>query len=276
MLTAVQADEVPHLVAVDAQALRASPWADRVRTCIRVQSGQELDEMRDGVGFDPLEDVDRFVVTDDVFVMEGRFGGADWLALPEEMTRVLGPDGIAIYQGRRGEEGENLAVLSDGLIVVGRKRAALDEALDRLAGRRPLGPAIPMPNAMGPVIASIKASTLVEGLPVPWGAREVASAALDAADLRATLTLSVGEDVDVSASIFGEPGTNLAPVTAALSGVLALLQDGADDAPEGRRPERALFRALTLENRGGALQAKMPVSHEVLDAFFQQCERHDL
>ncbi len=282
-LTALRGPDTTRFVMVDVRALKAAPFAPDLRACLENEEEGGLSQLR-GAGLDPLEQIDRVGGTDDVITLEGDFAAFDPSLLREKFVPEERPGGVTIYHDPRrdpdSDRGERFARVGDNLIVVGRTRTHLEAALDRLAGRAQPGPPPVFQREGGAVQASIKASDLLDGAPVPYAARRLAEEALDALDLRAALRVQVGEGVDVRATIYGAAGTDFGPAAEALGAVLEAMQQGSEHGPHGRDdvrvPEgefdpRVLFDQLTIEGAENALDIRLPVSGAVVQALLKPC-----
>ncbi len=282
-LTALRGPDTTRFVMVDVRALKAAPFAPDLRACLEGEEERDLEKLR-AAGLDPFEQIDRVGGTDDVITMEGDFAGFDPALLPEAFVAEARPGGVTVYRHPRhdadSDRGERFARVGDGLLVVGRTPSHLEAALDRLAGRAELGPPPVFQREGGAVQASVKASDLLDGVPVPYAARRLAEEALDALDLRAALRVQVGEGVDVRATLYGAAGTDFGPAADALGAVLEAMQQGSEHGPRGRDdvrvPEgefdpRVLFEQLTVEGADNAIDIRLPVSGAVVQALLKPC-----
>lgn len=282
-LTALRGPDTTRFVMVDVRALKAAAFAPAVRACLEGEEGRDLAKLR-AAGLDPLEQIDRVGGTDDVITLEGDFAGFDPTLLREKFVPEERPGGVTLYHDPRhgpdSDRGERFARVGADLIVVGRTRTHLEAALDRLAGRAEPGPPPVFQREGGAVQASIKASDLLDGAPVPYAVRRLAEEAFDALDLRAALRVQVGEGVDLRATIYGAAGTDFGPAADALGAVLEAMQQGSEHGPRGRGdvlvPDdefdpRALFDKLTIEGADNALDIRLPVGPATIDALLKPC-----
>ncbi|MCB9535690.1 MAG: hypothetical protein H6704_05430 [Myxococcales bacterium] len=282
-LTALRGPDTTRFVMVDVRALKAAPFAPDLRACIEGEEKGDLDHLR-AAGLDPLEQIDRVGGTDDVITLEGDFAGFDPTLLRERFVAEARPGGVTVYRNPRhdpdSDRGERFARVGDDLIVVGRTPSHLDAALDRLAGRAELGPPPVFQREGGAVQASVKASDLLDGVPVPYAARRLAEEALDALDLRAALRVQVGEGVDVRATLYGAAGTDFGPAADALGAVLEAMQQGPEHGPRGRGDAldaehdfdpRRLFDQLSIQGAHNAIDIRLPVSGAVVQQLLRPC-----
>jgi len=134
-------------VVIEANALRYSPIGELLLDCLMRDGGKRMEELRRISGVDPLQDLDRMVITDDGFILSGNFGKARFTELlKERVSSDYGPNG-RVYEGgdvvitrpdgttARGNTTEAVGVWNDQLLVVGKSPDSVKETLDRVEGR---------------------------------------------------------------------------------------------------------------------------------------------
>ncbi|HEX8698868.1 MAG TPA: hypothetical protein VF815_08525, partial [Myxococcaceae bacterium] len=134
-------------VVIEANALRHSPIGELLLECLLRDGGKRMDEFRRISGVDPLQDLDRMVITDDGFMLSGNFGKARFAdLLKERVSSDYGPSGRVYEPGDvvitrpdgttdRGRTDTAVGTWNDQLLVVGKSPDSVKETLDRLEGR---------------------------------------------------------------------------------------------------------------------------------------------
>jgi hypothetical protein len=133
-------------VVIEANALRHSPIGELLLDCLMRDGGKRMDEFRRISGVDPLQDLDRLVITDKGLVLSGNFGKARFKELFQERTAsdygpgakvyepgsvvVTGPDGST----RKGRDDGVVGTWNDQLLVVGDTPESVKEVLDQVHG----------------------------------------------------------------------------------------------------------------------------------------------
>ncbi|MCP3100336.1 hypothetical protein LZ198_15820 [Myxococcus sp. K15C18031901] len=134
-------------VVIEANALRHSPIGALLLDCLMRDGGKQLDEFRKASGVDPLQDLDRLVVTDEGMMLSGNFENAKFKELLGERTsfdygesaRVYEPGDTTVPQKdgttvrRRG--GGSIGTWNNQLLVVGESPDEVKAAIDRVEGR---------------------------------------------------------------------------------------------------------------------------------------------
>ena len=141
VLAALPSEVKKGVVVVEANAIRHSPVGELLLDCLASRDGgRGLAKMREDLGFDPLEAVDRIAIADDALVVSGHFGDGKWKDLLGTEGRVFGKLGTIFDAPRSGGANEDgpptkLAVWRDEIVVVADSDAQAELVLDRLEGR---------------------------------------------------------------------------------------------------------------------------------------------
>ncbi|MCE9670340.1 hypothetical protein LY474_21300 [Myxococcus stipitatus] len=135
-------------VVIEANALRHSPIGELLLACLMRDGGKQLEEIRKASGVDPLQDLDRLVVTDEGLMLSGNFAGARFQELLGERVSFDYGQGARIYEPgetnlpqqdgsnvRRRGPGGALGTWNNQLLVVGKTPDEVKAAIDRLEGR---------------------------------------------------------------------------------------------------------------------------------------------
>lgn len=200
---------------IEANALRHSRLGELLIGCLEGRR-TALDEVRERLGVDLLEDLDRVAFAGDVTLLSGRFGKARW----EEVFSGLESTGYgsdAVIWG--GEGHEAFGVWRGEMVLVGRDAATVEAAVDRLEGRAPLGAqALDDGEAYGEVYGVFRGEDLTrlaggEGSEL---ARQLAEAAE-----RVSIHVDAMNDVSLVAQVDGADDEGLDALARSLSGALS-------------------------------------------------------
>jgi hypothetical protein len=133
-------------VVIEANALRYSPIGELLLDCLMRDGGKRMDEFRRVSGVDPLQDLDRVVITDKGLVLSGNFSNARFKELFQERTASDYGPGAKVYEPgsvvvatedgstRRGRDDGVVGTWNDQLLVVGDTPESVKEVLDQVHG----------------------------------------------------------------------------------------------------------------------------------------------
>jgi hypothetical protein len=197
--------------------------------------------------------------------MEGRFAGIPWEKLREGLV-VERRGATTIY---RGESGDQIAALGDGLLVVGRDAEALEGALARIEGRVPSEPVEPGP---GDVWGRGKASDLLEPLTLPYEVRAPLASMLDVAELTMGYEVHVGDDEVRVALRIDAPGDERSLVTDALAAALSTLRGRAAEAADSAAMAK-LLEGIRVETTAGGVGLDLDIGAEAIAEVLGPCAR---
>ena len=128
-------------VFVEVNAIRHSPIVEKILRCRSSEALTGMAEMKHELGIDPLEDLDRIALSDQVFAVSGQF---DDIKLPAELgvpTRIA--DGADLYRvdepGPGGPDAglvaHYLALVDQSLVIMGDDEQQVRAAIERAQGR---------------------------------------------------------------------------------------------------------------------------------------------
>lgn len=202
---------------LEARVLRDSPIGRKLLACLSPQHLAGLADIKNHIGFDPIERVERIGVTssaadsEPVLVLNGDFRGVD-LSFPGPDAPVFEAYGKRTRLARTDQQ---LAALWDeSTFVIGNVEPAL-AVIRRLEGEDPPLEPFPADEAYGEVYGSISGAALREL--VPWEYRERVR---DAAE-RVLLHVDATDDLLLVADVRGQP-SQVRDLGTALGGALAL------------------------------------------------------
>ncbi len=149
---------------VEVNAIRHSPIAEKIFACEMARKGDganSLDTLKEALGVDVTEDVDRVGFDKDVLAVSGFFQN---LKLPPEVG-----EGVAYGDGGRvftvkDEGGKNMVVgkVGDELLVTGFDEAQVKAAIDRAEGRAIADSALPQELVGGEVYGMVGKAFLTD------------------------------------------------------------------------------------------------------------------
>lgn len=150
---------------IEVNAIRHSPLVDKILTCERSRKGDAasgLDTLREELGIDVTEDVDRVAFDKDVLAVSGFFKD---LKLPEELGagEAFGDEGRLFKV--KDESGKDIVIgkVGEELIVTGFSEAEVKGAIDRAEGRA--APAAPFPaNVAGGEVYGLVGAAFLQDL----------------------------------------------------------------------------------------------------------------
>ena len=231
-------------IVIEANALRYSPVGELLLECLKNRDGgRRLERLKKLSGINPVEDVDRLALGDDVVIVSGQFAKARWGQLfPGMLPSPYGEHGTIFKADpnapqvpgapRRGPD--EIAAWKEQLLVMG-KAGKVEATLDRLEGRVEPGKqllteqetygeiyGVLSPDAVGQLLGEEQQEL----------ARRFSSAAQ-----RVELHVDATSDVAMTAEIKGEDGQQVQDLGKSLGAALSLgrlkmQSDGQKDAAE--------------------------------------------
>jgi hypothetical protein len=224
------------VVFVEVNALRHTRLVEELLMCRGEEASAGLEQLRDKMGIDPLEDVDRLALQDGVMAMSGFF---DELVVPEELgaPRAYG-EGGELYTlpppSDDEEPAQYLARVGNDLLLVGTDETALKGAIDRAEGRAPAASGLSPEFTQGELYGSLGTAALGSLLDGGRGEALPVAALLgrlvEGATVRAYVDDAVSLSFDLD-TVGGEEGEDLAK---AIGGAIAGARQAAlrEDNPE--------------------------------------------
>lgn len=253
-------------VFIEVNAIRHSELVQELLRCREAQASETLAFMRDELGVDPLEDVDRAAVHEDLIAVSGFF---EELKLPPEATPggAYGDDAelFTLPNEDNPDNTMHLAKLGDGLLVLGEDPSQVRAAVDRAEGRGP--PIEPLPPHMvrGSEVYGRFGGDLVGELLGGAAGRSDNPMLARAAEIITAGTVRVLVDDHLSLSLdlettSPEEGEDLSKTVA---GLMSMARQQAE--AQGRDDVAALFKqARVLPGEGGAFGVDFAVPGDTL------------
>jgi len=219
-------------VVIEANALRYSPIGELLLDCLMRDGGKNLEEFRKQSGVDPLQDLDRLVITDKGVVLSGNFGNARFKEMFQERTASDYGPGARVYEPgnvivslpdggtRRGRDNGTVGLWNDQLLVVGDTPESVKEVLDQVhGGGSSEPPIISEGSTYGEMYGVLSVEQLARMIPPDQG--ELAQKLKDVADT-VELHMDARSDVAMVAQIRGSDASKVTDLGKSLGGALSL------------------------------------------------------
>lgn len=261
---------------VEVNAIRHSELVERLLACRKDDASQGMRQMKEQLGIDPLEDVDRMALHKDLFAVSGYF---DDLKLPPGAgePEAYG-DGAQLYRMPSPDDPEGvtyLAKVGGGLLVLGENEDAVKAAIDRAEGRASASAPPPLELSKGSeVYGQFGPQLLGELLGGPL-AGDPLLARVSEIVTDGTVRMLVDDAVSMSLDFETSDGAAGQDLAKAIGGAIAGLRTQA--AREGRDDLAALLdRARVLPQEDGKFGIDLAVPGElVLQAMGCPVDRAD-
>ena len=232
----------------EVNAIRHSDLVEKMMKCREDEANGQLAMMKEELGIDPSEDVDRIGFDDEVMAATGFFEN---LKLPAELGEgeAYG-DGARVWKLPAGENGEGpgyAARVGNDLMLVGEDEAAVRAAVDRAEGRgeptKPIDEALAKSEIYGPLSKELIAGFLRNE------SDPLAQQLLDSV-AGGTLRMNIDEHVKVSLDLEAKDAATGEDLAKAVGGAFAMMRKQAADSGD---PELAwlLEQARVLPQEGG-------------------------
>nr|WP_281404527.1 hypothetical protein [Pyxidicoccus fallax] len=267
-------------VVIEANALRHSPIGELLLDCLMRDGGKELNEFRTKSGVDPLQDLDRLVITDEGLMLSGDFSKAKFQDLmgdavsmdygegarvyePGEMT-VAGPDGGTVTRRRNAAVG----VWNNQLLMLGRTPDGVKEAIDRVEGRGPdEPPLIPEGSTYGEMYGVLSVDHLARLLPPEQA--EMAQRLREVAQ-NVELHVDASSDVALVAEVRGEDKAKVTDLGKSLGAALSLARMRAQ--AEGEKEMAQLLDFARVQPDGESFKLEMAVPLDAIKERLAFCK----
>lgn len=244
------------VVVVEWNAIRHSPLAEALLACRARESAARIEAIRDALGVDIGEDIDRIALSERTVAVSGYFQD---LRVPAEFgTPTNYGDEGRLYE-LPGEQGF-VAQVGDGLLVLGDARSDVEAAIDRVEGREKAGAFDSDDVTQNDVFGVLQASfftELLSDVQEPRLRQVLEQLARGTLRVRVDDTLAISLDVDVQDA---EVGEDLARV---VGGMLAAARHEAAAAGEDEAAW-LLEQARVLRGGGGGFGVDVALPGDVL------------
>lgn len=264
---------------IEANAIRHSPIGEMLLECMMRQGGKDLERFKQDTGVDPLEDLDRLIITDDGLIVSGNFGGkrlkqllgdkggtnydyGDGARLFEPTYERTRPDGSVVKR-----EGPRMGLWNDQMLVFGKSADGVKEVIDRVEGRGPdAPPVISESQTYGEMYGVIGVEQLKKLFPPDQ--QELAARLAEVAQ-HVELHVDARSDFAMTAQVKGEDADKLTDLGKSLGGALSLARMKAQ--AEGRQDLARLLDFASVKPSGSEFNLELAVPLEVIQQQLAFC-----
>jgi hypothetical protein len=280
LLAALPRGEGRTAVVIEANALRHSPIGELLMDCLMRDGGKDLNEFRERSGVDPLQDLDRLVITDQGMMLSGNFANAKLKDLmgdsvsmdygqgarvyePGEMA-MTGPDGGVVRRRRNAAVG----VWNNQLLMLGGTPDDIKAAVDRVEGRGPDEPSVLNENSTyGEMYGVMSVDHLARLLPPEQA--ELAKRLREVAE-NVELHVDASSDVALVAEVRGEDRNKVEDLGKSLGAALSLARMRAQ--AEGEQEMAQLLDFARVQPEGSSFRLEMAVPLDVIKERLAFCK----
>ena len=258
----------------EANAIRHSPIGELLLECMMNRGGgDELERFKQETGVDPLQDVDRLVITDDGVIVSGNFGD-------ERLKGLLAKQGGTNYDygdGARLYEPPTHRTLPDGgtapprnpvalgmwnnqMLVLGKSPDGVKEVIDRVEGRGPNEPpVISERNTYGEMYGVVSVEQLKKMFPPDQ--QELATRLAEVAQ-NVELHMDARSDFAMTAKVKGSDEQKVTDLGKSLGGALSLARMKAQ--AQGEKELAQLLDFAKVNPDGEEFRLELAVPLEVI------------
>lgn len=255
----VLGDDKKGAVFIEANAIRHSPLMEKILKCREDDATGGLAQMKEELGIDPLEDVDRIGFNGDVFAASGFFQN---MKVPAEAGAGEAYGDKARLWRVPGEKGGEVvfAQVDQGLLLSGADEAAVKAAVDRAEGRGTTSGATPAGLGEAELYGTVPGAFLGQ---LAAGTRDPTAARIAELVVSSSVRMNVGQDAALSLDVATRDEAASEELEKTLNGGLALLRAQAEQ--KGERDVAVLLDQARLERaEGGGLMFDVAVPGDFL------------
>ncbi|PTL85368.1 hypothetical protein [Vitiosangium sp. GDMCC 1.1324] len=257
---------------IEANAIRHSPIGELLLECLMNRGGEDLARFKQETGVDPLQDLDRLVITDDGVIVSGNFGdkrlkdllssrgstnydyGDEARLFEPQFERNLPDGGVA---RRRGPQ---VGLWNDQMLVFGRSPDRVKEVIDRVEGRGPdEPPVISEGSTYGEMYGVISVEQLKKMFPSEQ--QELAAKLAEVAE-NVELHVDASSDFAMTAQVTGPNADKVTDLGKSLGGALSLARMKAQ--AEGEKELAQLLDFAKVRPDGDEFKLELAVPLEVI------------
>jgi hypothetical protein len=266
-------------VVIEANALRHSPIGELLMDCLLRDGGRRLQQFKDASGVDPLQDIDRMVITDDGFILSGNFSKARFKEILGERTAFDYGRGARVYEPGtmtvtrpdggvvRGESNEAVATWNDQMLVVGSSPDRVKEVIDRVEGRGPNEPpVISEGSTYGEMYGVLSVEQLTRLLPREQA--ELAQRLREVAD-NVELHLDARSDVAMVAELRGPDAAKVTDLGKSLGAALSMARVKAQ--ADGKKELAQLLDFAKVQPDDNQFRVEMAVPLDIIKERLAWC-----
>ena len=257
MQAALAAPDAKKHFLVDLATIRDSAPGQAILNCLPKHESNDLAELKEKSGFDPLTQIERVGFADRVAVIEGNFADVDWMKINPEFKHER-RDGADIYS-----DGHKVfAVVDDGHMLAG-EQEGIEAAIARIQAGETQGAPVPQGDANG----TLPLRAMVDMLPMQPEVRDPLRAMFAENDA----SLNVRIDVSDGGADLQFDLDDLDPMLR--EGVKAGIEaaKGGGLRPDQQDKFAQLVEGIELDDSDGGLRIRAPVTMEFLTGMLGEC-----
>jgi hypothetical protein len=283
VLAALPRGQGKSAVIIEANALRHSPLGEMLLECLMRRGRGQLERFKQETGVDPLQDLDRLVLSDDGIILSGNFSD------PRLQQALRGDTSTSYDYGQQGRlfepparpERANTHVRFDRppiglwnnqMLVFGDSVNGLKEVLDRVEGRGPQEPPVfNEAQTYGEMYGVLSVEQLRKLLPPEQ--QELAARLGEVAE-KVELHVDASTDFAMTAQVKGMDAQKLADLGKSLGGALSLARMNAQT--QGNTRLAQLLEFAKVRPNGNTFSLDVAVPLDVIQQQLSFCrERED-
>lgn len=266
-------------VVIEANALRHSPIGELLLDCLLRDGGKNLERFKELSGVDPLQDLDRMVMTDDGFILSGNFGNAKVKDFLGERTSFDYGEGARIYEPGdttfrrpdgtvvRQRSDTAMATWNNQMLVVGASPDSVKAVIDRVEGRGPdEPPVISEDSTYGEMYGVLAVEQLARLIPPEQA--ELATRLREVAE-HVELHLDARSDVAMVAKLRGPDSQQVTDLGKSLGAALAVARMRAQ--AEGNKDLAQLLDFARVRPEGSQFTLEMAVPLQAIEERLSWC-----
>ncbi|MBI1944739.1 MAG: hypothetical protein HYS27_03530 [Deltaproteobacteria bacterium] len=255
----VLADDGKGAVFIEANAIRHSPLMEKILRCRQDEATGGLQQMKEELGIDPLEDLDRVGFNGEVFAASGFFQN---MKVPEEVGPGESYGDKAKLWRMQGDDGGSVvfAQVDNGLLLSGADEASVKRAVDRAEGRAPSSPTPPAGLGEAELYGTLPGAFLQE---LAGGTKDPTAARIAELVVSSSVRMNVGTDAALSLDVATKDEASSEELEKTINGGLALVRARAEQ--QGERDVAVMLDQARVERaEGGGLMLDVAVPGEFL------------
>jgi hypothetical protein len=256
VLAALGGDFKKGAFVLEANAVRNSPIGQLLVDCITSRDdGEGLRRFTERTGVDPLTQLDRVAISDDMVVFSGDFKGLKFNDL--KAGQQFGESAQLYNMPRRdGGEGRTLGTWGGQLVAIGESEEQVKQTLERIEGKRPMeSGGLTDSQAYGEIYGVLSPEQLQEMIAEenPKLAEKVGSVAQ-----RVELHVDTSGDIGIAARIEGTDAAETKEVSKALGAAMSLARLKAQADGETEMAELLDMGRVVTDGSNFRIEAAVP------------------
>ncbi|MET0405436.1 MAG: hypothetical protein ABW123_23670 [Cystobacter sp.] len=258
-------------IVIEANAIRHSPIGELLLECLMNQGGKGLEHFQQETGINPLEDLDRLVITDDGLIVSGNFGNPrfkEMLASRGSVNYGKSANLFELDPGRTREEAHmaarpslQMGTWNDQMLMFDFKGNGLNgikDIVDRVEGRGPdEPPVISEGNTYGEMYGVISVEQFRKL--VPPEQKELMDRLAQAAQ-NVELHVDASSDFAMTAKVRGADAALVTDLGKSLGGALSLARMKAQTAGDTELAQMLDFARVRPDGETFGLEVAVPLN----------------